>query len=149
MTIRWLFFILICCSLPAHGVTFTNSDGSNLSAVCIAAAKSDDALREALKQFGFNQRDLDVFTCNGLPIDEFAKRYNDTEGNDIVRVYAFEAREDNRETQLCVAAATSNQTFIDVKNRLFGQKRVSDIYCNGIPIEKFARRYGNKQFSLH
>lgn len=142
-----LIFLTFASSLRA--VTFTNSDGSKLSAICIAAVESDEALTRSIRQFGFSKRDLNAFTCNGLKVDEFAEKYRNTPEDEVVRVYAFQVTDDNRESQLCVAAATSNQKYKEVKQSLFGSSSVSGIVCNGLPLDKFARRYGNKKFSRH
>ena len=145
---QWLIVLFFLVFAPvATAVTFTNSDGSKLSAICIAAVESDEALARSIRQFGFTKRDLNAFTCNGLKVDEFAKKYRNTAEDEVVRVYAFEVTQDNRESQLCVAAATSNQKYKEVKRALFGSSSVSGIVCNGLPLDKFARRYGNKKFS--
>lgn len=139
---------LLCAIQPAQAVSFSNSDGSRLSAVCIAAADSDKALTKKAREYGFNQKDLNSFTCNGLSIEEFGKKYRGVSGSETIKVYAFEKTGDTRETELCVAAATSNDVYKTVKAKLFKGSSVNKIQCNGLPIEKFARRYGNKGFKM-
>lgn len=138
--------VLLSSIQTAHAVTFNNSDGSRLSSICIAAVESDKALQKKARAYGFNQQDLNAFTCNGLTIDAFAKKYRGVTADETIKVYAFERTEDSRETELCVAAATSNDEYKATKARLFKGRSVSKIYCNGLPLDKFARRYGNKAF---
>lgn len=131
-----------------QAVNFSNSDGSRLSSICIAAAESDKALTMKAREYGFNQKDLNSFTCNGLSIEEFGNKYRGMGSDETVKVYAFEKTGDTRETELCVAAATSNEEYKTVKAKLFKGSSVNKIQCNGLPIDKFARRYGNKGFKM-
>ena len=140
--------VLLSTANVAQAVNFNNSDGSRLTAVCIAAAESDKALTKKAREYGFNQKDLESFTCNGLSLTEFGNKYRGMSADETVKVYAFERTEDTRETELCVAAATSNEAYKAVKTKLFKSGSVKKIQCNGLPIDKFARRYGNKGFKM-
>ena len=140
--------LLLLFTSYSNAVEFANSDGSHLTAVCIAAADSDQALKAKASEFGFDQDDLESFTCNGLSLKEFGKKYRNSTSQGVIRVYAFEMTEDSRETELCVAAATSNEIYKQVKKRLFKGAKVDKIECNGLPIAKFAKRYGNKGFTI-
>lgn len=132
--------------LPAtQAVELVSGDKSNLTEMCIAAAQSDEMLRLKAREYGFSVKELDSFTCNGMSLEEFADEYRDNDSGEPLMVYTFEAAEDSRESQLCVAAATSNEAYMAVKGRLYDGK-VGDIACNGLPIERFAQRYGNKGF---
>ena len=140
--------VLLSSIISAQAVTLNNSDGSRLTAVCIASAESEKALTLKAREHGFSQKDLDSFTCNGLSVEEFGKKYRGMKSEETIKVYAFERTEDNRETELCVAAATSNEAYMAVKAKLFSGSTVNKIQCNGLPIDKFARRYGNKGFKM-
>lgn len=138
--------LLLSVSSFSHAIEFANSDGSRLTEVCIAAADSDKALEKKASEYGFTQEDLDAFTCNGLSIDAFGKKYRNAKSQAVIKVYAFEMTEDSRETELCIAAATSNEIYKQVKKKMFKGAPVGRIECNGLPIAKFAKRYGNRGF---
>ena len=97
---------LLSFANSANAVSFKNSDGSRLSSVCIAAAESDKALMIKAREYGFNQKELNSFTCNGLSLTDFGNKYRGMSADETIKVYAFERTEDSRETELCVAAAT-------------------------------------------
>ncbi|MEW9797718.1 hypothetical protein [Alteromonas sp. CYL-A6] len=139
-------FVAALLAAPfSQAVELVSGDKSNLTELCIAAAQSDEMLRLTVRQYGFSQTELDSFTCNGMTLEEFADAYRNNDSGKPVMVYTFEVAEDSRESQLCVAAATSNEAYMEAKERLYDGK-VGDIACNGLPIERFAKRYGNKGF---
>lgn len=140
--------LMLFISPLTQAVEFANSDGSKLTSICIAAVESDSAMNAKAKEFGFNEADLKSFTCNGLSLKGFAAKYRNTKSKGVIKVYAFEKTGDTRETELCVAAATSNEAYKQVKKDLFKGAQVSEVYCNGLPLKKFAKRYGNRGFSL-
>lgn len=129
----------------AFAAKLVSGDNSNLTAVCIAAAESEQALQAKADEFGFSKADLSTFSCNGMTLKDFATKYRDDKSGKPVFVYTFENTGDNRESELCIAAATSNEAYLAAKESLFGGK-VGDVACNGLPIEKFAKRYGNRGF---
>jgi hypothetical protein len=131
----------------AHAVDLVSGDNSNLTAMCIAAASSDEMVEAKAKEFGFSKQELDMFTCNGMTLKEFAKEYRDDTSGTPVVVYTFEETVSSRETQLCIAAAKSNAAYEKVKKELFNGK-VEKVACNGLSIERFAKRYGNRGFKI-
>ncbi|MCC2617805.1 hypothetical protein LJ739_16255 [Aestuariibacter halophilus] len=144
------FALLATLSLGAtsvHAVNLVSGDNSNLTAMCIAAATSDDAMDAKAKEYGFSKAELESFSCNGMTLNEFAKKYRDDTSGQAVVVYTFENTGDNRESELCIAAATSNEAYKEAKQRLFGGK-VGQVACNGLSIDKFAKRYGNRGFKM-
>lgn len=121
--------VVFAVSHTASAVEFINKDGSELSEICIAAAQSGKATRTGNVQ------------CNGMPIREFAKQF-DTQA-DAAKVIVFENVNNAPETQVCIAAATSNEAFEETVTRL--NVNTNKVECNGSKLNKFAKRY-NKQF---
>lgn len=138
--------LVTLCASNVQAVNLVSGDNSNLTAMCIAAATSEAAMQAKAEEFGFSKSELKGFSCNGMTLREFAKKYRDDTSGKPVVVYTFENTGDNRESELCIAAATSNEAYESAKQRLFDGK-VGMVTCNGLSIEKFAKRYGNRGFS--
>jgi len=62
-------------SLQAAPVHLKSADGSNLSALCIAAASSERPLVEIAKSYGLNRKEVLEIRCNGMPVLDFVSRY--------------------------------------------------------------------------
>ena len=62
-------------SIQAAPVHLKSADGSNLSALCIAAASSERPLVEIAKAYGVARKDILEIRCNGMPVMEFVSRY--------------------------------------------------------------------------
>jgi hypothetical protein len=139
--------LFLVSTFKVFAVDLVSGDNSNLTAMCIAAASSDDMVKAKAKEFGFSKKELNTFTCNGMTLKEFAKTYRDDTSGTPVVVYTFEETVSSRETQLCIAAAKSNAAYDKVKEELFDGK-VEKVVCNGLSIERFARRYGNRGFKI-
>ena len=130
----------------AQALEFVNADGSKFSQLCIAAAQSSEGLKREAANLGITLTKAAQVQCNGMSITEFAKQYSKTEESQSVRVYAFENANNAPESELCIAAATSNETFEATKARLFAKNVVRNVTCNGLEMAKFARKY-NKSFN--
>ena len=122
--------LVLAASQTVSAVEFVNKDGSTLSDICIAAAQAGKAAKSAGNVY-----------CNGVHIREFAKQFNAK--SDAAKVIVFENVNNAPETQVCIAAATSNQAFAETVSRL--NVDTSEVECNGHKLNKFAKRY-NKQF---
>ena len=122
--------VVLAASQTVNAVEFINKDGSSLSDTCIAAAQAGKAAKNAGNVH-----------CNGMPIREFAKQFQ-TKG-DVAKVVVFENVNNAPETQVCIAAATSNEAFEQTVSQL--DINTNDVKCNGAKLTKFAKRY-NKQF---
>lgn len=147
---------LIFCStltLPAFAqeTELVNADASIFSEMCIAAATSDAALKEKAAQYKFGSAELENFTCNGLSLDRFAKKFKQSMGENStkVAVFAFDKTMENIETEICVAAATSNEAFAALQGTLNKPAPFyADVSCNDVPLERFAKKHGNKDFKF-
>ena len=118
----------------AQAAEFVNKDGSALSEQCIAAVES-----------GKSHRNFEgvAISCNGVTISQFVKENRVAKA--AAKVFAFENANNAPETEVCIAAATSNETFSNVSSRL-GIKS-NDVKCNGLHLNTFAKRY-NKKFKI-
>lgn len=130
-----VFLIFMSSSSYAAGrVTFTNGDDSKEAQACIDSVVDKNYV---IKKY---------IVCNGLPISEFSKKYKRQMARGkkkTVRVFKLSASDNNVETNLCIAAATSKQMLKDLVKST-GYKRPSTIRCNGMPIKKFAKKYLNQ-----
>lgn len=132
-------------SPATQAVEFINQDGSKYSQVCIAAAQSSEALERELDAQGISNFQANEISCNGYELKKFARKYAQSTSQETVKVVAFENANKADETELCIAAATSNEAFFETKERLFNNAKVN-VECNGQELVKFAKRY-NKQFN--
>lgn len=147
--------LLICSifTLPvlAQETQLVNADASIFSEICIAAATSDEALKQKAAHYKFGDAELENFTCNGLSLEKFAKKFKQSTGENStkVAVFAFDKKMENVETEICVAAATSNEAFTSLQNTLKKPAQFyTDVSCNDVPLQLFAKKHGNKDFKL-
>lgn len=135
----------------ADQVSFVNADASIYSELCIAAVTSTEALSQKAAEYKFSQEDMKKFSCNGLELDDFVKKYGPGSGskNEGMKVFAFEQSMQNTESDICVAAATSNEAFQAVKMKVGrSDEYYKEIHCNDIPLVRFAKKFGNKEFKI-
>jgi len=147
------FLILLVTPLVnAKDATFVNGDGSPHTSVCIAAIDSEESLKAAIKKYNFSSLELARLNCNGLSVDKFAKMYRDKSdemGARPVKVFSFGKEMNNIESDICIAAASSNAKFESIKQGLTKPKSYyRSINCNGMALGEFAKKYGNKKFKL-
>ena len=120
----------------ANAVEFVNQDGSELSNLCI----------EAVNEGRLNSSKLENLTCNGISVKKFVNKYRTTKAASVSQAFSFESKDNTAESELCVAAATSNKAYEQTKNRLFGRVDTRQIACNGKSLASFAKKY-NKAFN--
>ena len=144
--------LLMSHSVSGKDAKFVNGDGSPHSSVCIAAIDSEQSLDAAIKKYNFSALELARLNCNGLSVDQFAKMYRN-KGSKMaagsVKVFSFGKSMNNIESDICIAAASSNAKFEAIKKGLTKPKSdYQSINCNGITLSTFAKKYGNKKFKL-
>jgi hypothetical protein len=136
----------------ANEVKFINGDGSAHTQLCIAAIKSDHALTAKANEHGYSNAKVSKLNCNGMPIDKFAQMYRNQmheAGVKAIKVFSFNKGVQNLEADVCIAAASSNDKFKAIRAGL--TKPISyyrAITCNGMSLTAFAKKYGNKNFTL-
>ena len=116
----------------ANAVELVNVDGSELNNLCIAAVNSADSV---------SKKELVNLTCNGMPVKNFVKKYSTTKAQTASEAIRFESSNNSAESELCIAAATSNKAYEQTKNRLFGRLDARQISCNGENIASFAKKF--------
>ncbi|WP_462158212.1 exonuclease III [Pseudoalteromonas sp. GB56] len=109
------------------------------SQLCVTAANSGLlAAKVEGKKHGINiSRISSSLYCNGQDIRDIAKKVEVVkvvEQAPKVNLYAKNAAHD---TQLCIDAAEKGLARL-----AFHGKRVSDLKCNGQPVQKFVEQYG-------
>lgn len=135
----------------AQETELVNADATIFSEICIAAATSDAALKEKAAHYKFGSAELENFTCNGLSLERFAKKFKQSMGerSTKVAVFAFDKTMNNIESEICVAAATSNEAFAALQSTLNKPVQYyAEVSCNDIPLQRFAKKHGNKDFKL-
>ena len=145
-------FLLLLSSISfANERIFVPVDDSPYTTICIAAAESPEAVSARMEEFAVTRGDIREMSCNGMPLNRFAAKYrNATAQKEPVRVFAFRESTSSNETSLCIAAATSNDEYLRLKDELYGHRfsNLSTISCNNMPLRTFARRYGNAEFRI-
>ena len=150
---------VISILLMLSSVTFANErnlvagDDSPYTAICMAASESGAAVSAKMQEFAVTRIDIRKLSCNGMSLDLFAAKYRNGAAQarqEPLRVFAFREATSNNETSLCIAAATSNDEYLRLKDELFSNilLNVSTISCNNMPLRTFARRYGNADFRI-
>jgi len=147
-----LVLVSIGFNTSANEAKFVNGDGSKHTEICIAAIKSDQALKEVAAKNGYSALTISQLNCNGMNIAKFAKMYRAHENSTdtkMMKVFSFDNEIKNLEADICIAAATSNDKYSALRHGL--TKPISyyrAISCNGMSLTTFARKFGNKSFKI-
>jgi hypothetical protein len=120
----------------AQAVEFINKDGSKLSELCIVAAQNETVV---------NRIEASNVLCNNMNLKSFVKQYRNAETQSSIKAVTFEKANSTPESELCIAAATSNEAFAQAKVG-FNKVTINSVACNGVELVKFAKRY-NKSFN--
>ena len=132
----------------AEGYRLVNTDNSDLSALCIKAVESREAMRNDAKSLGLDTDAIAELRCNGHTLPVFLSQFRATESRPTV-TYAFNKNDSSELTELCLAAVKSEQEYEQVKNAHFNNEQniEEEVFCNGMPIKNFARKYRNRAFT--
>lgn len=119
-----------------------NADGSELSAICIAAVTSREAMYDKAAELGVRPFQPSTLLCNGKTLARFLSTYRAEAAPKPVG-YVFNKSDESPVTALCLAAVSSEQEFMNVKDRYFGNDAnvEAEVRCNGMPLATFARKY--------
>jgi hypothetical protein len=119
-----------------------NADGTGLSAICIAAVDSREAMYKKAAELGELPFEPSMLRCNGMTVTRFIHSYRAAavpkpEG------YVFSKSDDSPTTALCVAAVKSEEEYMAVKEQYFSDEAniEAEVHCNGVPLLTFARKY--------
>jgi len=131
----------------AGGATFINGDGSALTNMCIDAIESGDSFKKLAKFYGFSHLSESDVVCNGLSISRFKDRYADSE--EVNTVLSFSKADLSPTTELCFAAVTGADNLESLKESYHSKtdNDVEKVTCNGMPLDRFVRRYAADAFA--
>ena len=148
------FFILF---IAAFGMTqvladtakFLNGDGSALTNLCIDAIESDDSFKKLAEFYGFPEMTESDLVCNGLSLSRFKIRYANSD--EVNTVLSFSKADLSPSTELCFAAVTGADDFQALKDsyRSKTNNDVKEVTCNGMPLDRFVRRYAADAFATN
>lgn len=139
----------------AGDLKFVNADDSKHSDMCIAAAESKKALKRKAREFNYTEAQINQFSCNGMHITKFAQKYSmnaempkaEMPEASVIKVFSFDNSVGNVEADICIAAAHSNAKYKELKSSLNKPESFfKSIKCNDVPLQRFAKKYGNKGF---
>ena len=147
-----LLFTFLSSASLAGDIQAIPNDDTPYTAICVASLESEAALQSELQEHGIAQSDAYDLTCNGYRLNRFASKVQDSAQVYAVPARTFAALGTNSDAEkLCIAAATSNQAFDQLKNELLTPAEESSLYaleCNGKSLHHFARRNGNTEFRI-
>lgn len=119
-----------------------NADGSNLSAICIAAVGSREAMHDKAAELGVRNFSESELRCNGMTVSRFLSTYREAAEAKPIG-FVFSKTDDSPITALCLAAVKSEQEYMAVKEQYFSNDAAveTEVQCNGMPLLTFARKY--------
>lgn len=135
--------------LASAGITqadappLVNADGSELSAICIAAVTSREAMYDKAAELGVRDFEPNEMRCNGQTVARFVSMQRAAASATAPAGYVFSKTDDSPVTELCLAAVRSEQEYRRVMARHFGEDREveAEVRCNGMSVQNFARKY--------
>lgn len=130
----------------ANAFEFEPSNNSALTKACLAAIEPGMSVEKALRQNALRTVSKSEVLCNDKPIADFAREYKADDASNKIINAKFASSNESTETQICIAAATSNTKFQETTERLSSSASLSEIQCNGMTLSKFAKQY-NKSFN--
>ena len=147
--------LLLSASIAhADNYRLVSTDNSELSALCITAVESKEALVESAKAIGMKTGELAELRCNGKTLPVFLSTIRNidnklTETSSPAVIYALSKNDSSEMTELCYAAVKSEQEFAQAKDKYFNDEQniEQEIFCNGMPLKNFARKYRNRSFT--
>lgn len=135
---------MLALLIPAVSVAETprlvNGDGSKLSALCIAAAEASSPLSGSVLD-PVQRKEL---LCNGQPVDRFVLHIR-KQSKQLV----FQTSDESALSRLCLAAIRSEEDYRRIASKHFADERnlEQNVYCNGVPLPRFVRKYRGRQFT--
>jgi hypothetical protein len=148
VSIKKLFLVSLLMTsagiAQAGSLRLVNADGADLSAICIAAVTSREAMYDTAAKLGVQPFEAETLRCNGMTVSRFiAATRNATATPETPAGYLFSKTDTSPVTELCMAAVSSDQEYLKVKQDYFsGDAAVeTEVMCNGMPLKTFARKY--------
>jgi hypothetical protein len=140
----FLVSLLLTSAGLAHAETppMVSADGSDLSAICIAAVESREAMYDKAAELGVRHFTESELRCNDKTVSRFLATYR-VEAEPKPVGFVFSKTDDSPTTELCLAAVKSEQEYMAVKEQYFSNDEAveTEVQCNGMPLLTFARKY--------
>lgn len=95
-----------------------NAGGSELSAICIAAVESREAMYDKAAELGVRHFSESELRCNGNSVSRFLSIYR-AAAEPQRTGFVFSKTDDSPTTALCLAAVKSEQEYMAVKEQYF------------------------------
>ena len=138
-----LFTLTILSGLCNAQPVFKNGDNSVFSNICISAVLQPELVTDLVRQAGIE--DKKSIVCNGQSINKFVSSYKPKTEDRKILV----ANNDSPTTALCIAAGTSNKAFRNAVNKnQIKRSQLKNLYCNSLPVSRFAKKYGGYKLSI-
>lgn len=139
----FMLFLLVG-TVAAHAdesINFVNADGSPYGELCIAAATSHEAMEAKAAELGIHHTEIDTVYCNSKTIRKFASQFH--AAGEVITAYVVNAANETPETQICLAALTSDDEFARLKKAHFSAVKdvENEIQCNNMSLGQFVRKY--------
>lgn len=111
-----------------------SSESSTYDKICQMAADNgfSSAKNFAKKNDVFISKNDTRFSCNGVPIKQYAKKLKQSETRNTVKVVA---KESNKLNNICVEALNKN-----VKAMTRKSAEVKAVQCNGVSVSEFVKQ---------
>lgn len=137
-------FSLLAGSVAANAedpIKFVNADGSAYGELCIAAANAAEGIENKAIELGINPAEIGSIYCNGRAIRKFASQFHASD--ETITAYVVSAADQTPETQICLAALTSDDEFSRLKEAHFSNVRdvENEVMCNNMSLGQFVRKY--------
>lgn len=148
--------LLGSASLSHADPKLVSHDGSDLSALCIAAAESPSNLHTLVSSYGIALNEIDTVRCNDLTLKRFVLKYGkaSTPAPELAAVetggYLLRKNDSSPLTELCAAAAISDVELERVKAAYFSSDETieSELLCNGESLKSFVRKFRDAEVQL-
>jgi hypothetical protein len=136
-------------SADSTPVKLTTADDNALSKFCVAAVSRSAGLEALAQGFGIAAEEIDSVLFNGRPLASFVRMHRAAPAAGPV-AYALNEADDSMATKLCIAAVESEAEYEIIKAGYFSDVANinTEILCNGIAVNQFARMYQPKRVGL-
>jgi len=135
--------LMVSAGITHADTQLVNADGSELSAICIAAVTSREAMYDTAAELGVRDFAPAEMRCNGQTLSRFVSLHRAKPAVVAPAGFVFSNTDDTPVTELCMAVVRSEQEYLAVKERHFGNEAgIEDqVRCNDMPLASFARKY--------
>ena len=140
--------IVLSTQTFAGDAKFVNADGSASSQLCIAAVDSYASIYQVAKEMGVSRVSVGSLRCNDMSLRRFVNTYQTAPVVEMT-TYSFNKSDDSVETEICIAAVTSSEDFVDLKQAHFSGRSsaINGVRCNDMSLDRFVDKYSTGNFT--